>query len=217
MSVSYPPPPWQTHGYGFFASYRVPADTLSLPKGFRAQTVAGHCLGLLGFIEYQPPSPLCYRELLWMPAQVSAHGMSGHYVAKMYVDDERSLVAGRTEWALPKTLAQFSVEGSHISMRADDGSVVELDARGYGPRIPMPKRLARMATLQAEDGSPDSGSVVRFRCSFAGSVQLARLRLIRLSPGDSDWRSLERARRLPFAASLRDFDATMQPAERNDR
>ena len=88
--TDYPPAPWHTHGRAFLQPYLVRASDVALPEGFRPVTVAGRCVGILGLVEYVAPSPLTYAELLWMPCMISASGLRGYYVAKMYVDSAAS-------------------------------------------------------------------------------------------------------------------------------
>ena len=104
----YPEPPWKMHGRGVFVAMRVPVGELDLPKGMSPVAIGGQAMGLLAFIEYRAPSPLTYRELIFMPCVVRAEAegkgpIRGYWVARMYVDDEASLRGGRELWALPKT------------------------------------------------------------------------------------------------------------------
>jgi len=202
-AVGYPPPPWHTHGNGAGAGYVVPAATIALPQGFKPMTLLGRTMGVLSYIEYLPPSPLSYRELIWMPAMVRWHrGGRGYWVQKMYVDDEASLAAGRELWALPKSLARFERDGDRVHMTAEDGTVMRLRMSGRGPR----KRISsKVTTLQHR-----SGRAVRFGCSFLGDVQLGRLDVEHFDAGDDSWLSFERARRAPASAGLlHGFETTM--------
>ncbi len=209
--MTYPPPPWHTHGDGAGALYAVPARAIALPPGVEAISLFGRCAGVLAFIEYKPPSPLCYRELIWMPCAVKLGGHRGYWVEKMYVDDERSLAAGRELWALPKTLARFEripePEGERIEVRAEDGTALTLVAAGFGPRAPLRHAVD---TLQQDAGAP-----VRFRCNFAGRLQLARFEVVSFDSADPGWSSYRASTRLPGSAGLlHGFEATMHPARR---
>jgi hypothetical protein len=208
--VAYPPPPWRTHGNGAFASYLVRRRDLALPSGFDAMTVMGRALGLLAYIEYQPPSPLSYNELIWMPAMVRARRRDGapwrgYYVSAMYVDNEAALVAGRREWALPKIRARFETKGARIVVSAEDGTEVELRRRAFGPAI---HSESGIATVQRGERG-----LVRFRCSFVGSLRMGRLELGRMSPGREPWLAFASARPVPGLphAVLESFQATMHP------
>ena len=190
----------------------VPARDIDLPRGFSAVSVLGRAVGVLAYVEYRPPSPLSYRELIWMPSMVKAGGRLGYWVAKMYVDDERSLEAGRREWALPKTLAHFDKRGDVVDITADDGTRMMLRRAGFGPR----KRLSsKVATLQhrASVGG-ERGELVRFRCSFSGTMQLGQVTVEAFESDDPGWRSFTTARRLPGSSALmHDYAATMHPPQ----
>lgn len=57
----------------------------------------------------------------------------------MAVDSRASLVGGRTNWSLPKTLARFTGEPGDAVMTAEgDGWTVRVRARPYGPAFPIP-------------------------------------------------------------------------------
>jgi len=183
---AYPPPPWDTHVQGAGSIYLVAAKTLRLPPGFRPVTALGRASGMLVYLRYLPPSPLVYRELIWIPAMVRAGGRRGWYVDKIYVDDEASLAAGRAEWALPKTLAQFDDHGDRITFTAEDGTYARLRLRRFGPARPLDSTLA---TIQSRENR-----LVRFRCTFGGRVQLGGLTVEMFSPGGDGWPSFVAAR-----------------------
>lgn len=206
---SYPEPPWHTHGFGVMCPYAVRADQISLPPGLELVSAAGRTAGVLAYIEYQPPSPLSYAELIWMPAMVryplgSGRPLSGHFVARMYVDNDASLAAGRELWALPKTKARFERRERGVDVFADDGTELSLDFRALGPALAL---KSRVATLQ-----PIDRGVVRFRADFLGRVRLARAKVTRFSSTHSAWKGFEVARRpLGIASYLERFESTMQP------
>ncbi len=206
---SYPPPPWQTHVEGAASSYLVPARALRLPAGFRPVSAFGRTSGMLAYLRYLPPSPLQYQELLWIPTMVRAAGKIGGYVEKIYVDDEASLAAGRTEWALPKTLARFERQGDRVVFAAEDGTHGTFRLRGFGPRQPLGTRLT---TLQAR-----ADQVLQFVCTFSGRVQLGGLRVESFEPGGDRWPSFVGARSLGVGGRLSGGRATMHVAQRHER
>lgn len=215
--MSYPPPPWHTRGRAFVQPYVVDARALRLPPGFEAVSIAGRALGALAYVEYVPPSPLSYHELIWIPCMVrvrpaGARAVRGQYVEKMYVDSEPSRDAGRTEWALPKQLARFDVieDGpfTHIAVDTEDGARLVLEARTRGPSISAP---ASTGTLQ------DAGDhVVKFRGRGTSQLASGSLTVVEAS-GTDGWTGFATARRLPVAGvALRAFQITMEAARRID-
>jgi hypothetical protein len=211
MTKPYPDPPWQTYGRAFFAPYVVSAHTLSLPPGLEPLQAFGVATGLLGYVEYHAPSPLTYRELIWMPCLVSTTAggrrARGYFVARMYVDHEGSLAGGREIWALPKTMAMFQAHDRGVDVSAEDGTRIALSfkPRGFGMRV-----RNKMATLQRRD----DGTILRFQANCGAKVSPAAFRLERFSSSHEGWRSFEGARQMPgLAVALQDFESTMQPPQ----
>ena len=208
--MSYPPAPWQTHGHAIVQPYLVDASRLRLPAGFAPVTIAGRAVGVLGLVVYEPPSPLCYAELVWMPCLVSvmADGRRrrGYFVEKMYVDSDASLAGGRELWALPKQKARFEVGEREAIVETEDGARLVLELRRRGPTV---RASVGGATLQ------DAGAaVVRFR--GGGTAQLGSAHLkVREERGTEGWMGWPGARRMPaLGIGMRDFEITMHAGKR---
>lgn len=208
----YPEPPWRMHGRGVFLAVRVPVGEVALPQGMKPLAVGGQALGLLAFIEYTEPSPLVYRELIFMPCMVRAEAeggkqVRGHWVARMYVDSEASLRGGREIWALPKTLAQFSLREGGVDVRAEDGTTMGLSFRAKGPAFPI---RSSVVTLQRADRE-----LVRFRGDFQARMQLAQVRIDHFASTDPGWKGFAPNRRLPLpGVHFASFESLMQPPRR---
>ena len=211
--MSYPPAPWRMYGHAFVQPYLVDAARLRLPPGFAPIVLAGHALGVLGLIEYMPPSPLTYAELVWMPCLVrvaiGGRRRYGYFVERMYVDDEASLAGGREIWALPKQKARFEIGEGEALIETEDGArlVLELGRRGPSVRAPV-----GTATLQ------DAGAVVvRFRGSGTARIGSARLK-VREERGLDGWMGWTGARRVHgLGVSLWEFEVTMHEPQRLPR
>lgn len=208
----YPQPPWNMHGRGVFAAFRVPVNELALPDGMSPVTLKGQALGLVAYIEYLEPSPLTYRELIFMPSVVRVIAKdgtrkTGYWVSRMYVDSEASMQGGRRLWALPKTLARFSPADGYVNIEADDGTKMALSFRAHGPKLPLETSTT---TIQE-----DEGDWVRFRGEFSARVRMARMKVEHFTSTDPGWRGFDARRKLPIPAAYFDsFDASMQPAKR---
>jgi hypothetical protein len=199
--ASYPPPPWHTHGRAWAQPYLVDTRTFDLPPGFTPVTVAGRAVGILGLIEYLPPSPLTYAELIWMPCLVRAAGSRGYFVDKMYVDSGPSLAAGRTEWALPKQLARFAITHMRATVDTEDGAHLVLDLRRRGPGVPV--SIAGSTLQHAGD------RVVRFHGSGRALLHSGSIHIVE-ADGLGRWRGWSTARRVPaVGVALADFAITM--------
>lgn len=207
--TDYPPAPWHTHGRAFLQPYLVRAADVALPDGFRPVAIAGRCIGILGLIEYVAPSPLTYAELAWMPCMVSAGGIRGYYVAKMYVDSPASLAAGRELWALPKQLARFEIGEREASVDTEDGAHVELALARRGPAVPL-----RAGTGTVQDGGAD---LVRFRGTGSARACSGGI-TVHAAEGVESWTGFATARRLPgIGVALSRFEITMLPPLRQAR
>lgn len=202
----YPDPPWQTHGFGVFCPCVVPVRHVRIPAPFEPVARFGRCAGLLAYVEYRPPSPLTYAELIWMPTLVRIRDAEGRerrgwWVARMHVDDEASLAGGRELWNLPKTLGRFERTERGVRMTADRDTDIELAFRARGPAVPV---RSRMTTLQ-----PGPQGAIRFRAEVRARTRVGRLRVARFDSDDPDWQSLRHARLSPAATVLDPFDSTM--------
>lgn len=209
MDRPYPDAPWKMHGTAMLRAYRVPVDTLTLPEGFTPVAARGWTTGVLAHLEYAPPSPITYRELIWMPALVRApSGARGFYVAKMYVDSEASLRGGRELWGLPKTLASFASTATGVEARAEDGTVVALKFEHLHVPVPVPDSIVTLQRTEA--------GVVRFRGDLVTArARLGRMEVLAFQSGDPGWRSFEARRALPVPdVALGPFTAVMQPPEK---
>jgi hypothetical protein len=190
------------HGRAFVQPFVVHASQLQLPDGFSAVTIAGRAIGVLGLIEYLPPSPLVYSELVWMPCIVRAGGKRGYFVEKMYVDSDASLAGGRAIWALPKQKATFEITEGSAAIETSDGArlVLELRRRGPGAR-------ARTGGGTLQVGVDD---IVQFRGSGSAKLSSGSMH-IREASGLDRWMGWSGAHRMPAVGiALEDFAITMR-------
>lgn len=190
------------HGRAFVQPFVVDASHLRLPDGFSAVTIAGRAIGVLGLIEYLPPSPLVYAELVWMPCLVRAAGKRGYFVEKMYVDSDASLAGGREIWALPKQKARFEIGDRSATIETDDGAHLVLDLKRRGPAV---RAATGGRTLQA-----GVDEIVQFR--GAGSARISSGSMhVREASGLDGWMGWPGAHRMPAVGiALEDFAITMR-------
>ena len=212
MSAPYPKPPWRTYGSGLAIPCIVPSRDVQVPDEFSVVSSLRRTLGMLVYLEYVEPSPITQRELIWLSAIVRCKDRSYrvpesvgpmYHVARIYSDSERSLEAGRSEWALPKTLASFHRLGNRVEVQAEDGTHIAFSwkPRGFSFRAP-----TDIATLQK-----GSGRIVCFRASGRGEVQLATYRLDAFEAEHPEWESFRKRLVLPGVASLvRSFESTVR-------
>lgn len=123
-----------------------------------------------GFVRYTDTPVGPYDEVLGMIGSRTGARTWGH-VAFMSVDSRPSLVGGRTNWAMPKTLANFDGDpsaGRTISgTGADDiGWSVSATSRVVGPAVPLKTKAT--ARQQFSDGRIGDSLL-----TFAGRVRPA--------------------------------------------
>lgn len=119
----------------------------ALPDRIRGNAAALAVVG--GFIRYHDTPVGSYDEVLGSIGFRRGVAIRGH-VAFMAVDSETSLVGGRLNWAMPKTLASFHGEIDSKSTMAAESAlkpwwVVKATPRALGPAFPA---RARATVLQ---------------------------------------------------------------------
>lgn len=122
------------------------------------------------FVRYTDTPVGAYDEVLGMVASRTGLRPWGN-VAFMSVDSESSLVGGRTNWAMPKTLARFKGELADGELITGEGSdevswSVSAKPRVKGPAIPL--KLKASARQQFADGRVGDSELI-----FAGRVRPA--------------------------------------------
>ncbi|GAB2662033.1 acetoacetate decarboxylase family protein [Nocardia goodfellowii] len=153
LPASVPPAPWRTRCSALLWFCRAGAVT---PMALRT-TERVHprpLLTMAGIIEYKESPVGGYREVL--AASAFRHGRHFPFHCPFIaVDSLASMVAGRTNWSLPKVPAAFEGQpGQSGTMTCRSSSdvpwKVEATARGFGPAIPMAKNFTVGQTFPLE-------------------------------------------------------------------
>lgn len=166
---------------------------LWLGRGGRAAASAlppalqgSYALGTVGgFVHYTATPVGPYDEVLGAIGALSGSRPWGN-IALMAVDSPTSLVGGRTNWAMPKTLARFDgtpAAGRTVTAVGDDGVAwsVTATARAIGPAVPV--RTKAVARQQFSDGRVGESVL-----TFSGRVRPAFLTVKVTSEGSlSRW------------------------------
>jgi acetoacetate decarboxylase len=165
--VRYPPPPWRLAGRLLvaLAPLRLDVARALVPAPLRLLPAwPGRALAMLLVGLYGEGSTLRYGEVAGAVGPVLAGGRPGGLVTSIWVDDERSLAAGRQVWGLPKQLATLRWRPRAVEVRDVAGAPI-VHARWREPRghVAVPALAPFIAVL---DGT------VR-RAWLAGSLQLA--------------------------------------------
>ncbi len=102
--VTYPAAPWHMLGSLWLTLFKVadPVDDLR-PAGIYGAA----------FVSYEEGSPLTYSEfLVARPISTDRHGRRVS-ITDIWVDSPASVAGGRELWAIPKGLADFTLESEH--------------------------------------------------------------------------------------------------------
>lgn len=176
-----PLPPWDTTADAVLWAHQAAAAAGTvLPQGVRGRRVLGFAIA--GFLRYHHTPVGAYNELLASPTLVRG-GLWRLHVPVIAVDSPASVHAGRTHWALPKMLAEFS--GAPAASRSVEarGSGWSLNATvaARGPTVPAWMRVS-LAQVRS------TGEVVTFSATFRGPVRLARVEVtMSESASFADW------------------------------
>jgi hypothetical protein len=101
-----------------------------------------------GMVSYTDTPVGPYNEVFGVVAYRDGRAVLGT-IPFMAVDSLTSLVGGRANWSLPKTMAEFadsSTSSRRVMTAEGDGWLVRATARPFGPsfRVPMTSRMAQL-------------------------------------------------------------------------
>ena len=111
--VAYPAAPWHMVGSLWLTLFKLGEPGTGSPEaldGVRPAGVYG-----AAFVSYAEGSPLTYSELLVARPVEAPGGGRGRRVSitDIWVDSPASVAGGRELWAIPKGLADFTLESEH--------------------------------------------------------------------------------------------------------
>ena len=155
------PAPWDARCTAMIWMGRGGKDaTAALPPALRRHSSVMVIGGMVRY-EYTPVGT--YDEVFGIVVARDGRQPFGH-VAFMAVNGEETLVGGRTNWAMPKTLAQFSGDTATGMTATGVESTWEVSAkpRVIGPSIPYSTK-ASARQVDAADRVLDSRLTGRFR------------------------------------------------------
>lgn len=186
LSPDSPPAPWTLELQGLVWLHRAARDAARHhQRGLRHGPSAGLALG--SFIRYSDGPVGPYSEVWGTPSLV-VHGRGlAVGVPLMAVDSLASIHGGRSNWALPKSLAHVTWERRHgrpVAAHAagNDGVAwsVEARVRSVGRRVPL---VAGGALIQVDAHGSHRRSVATTR----GTGRLVRLDIAVSGPTLPEW------------------------------
>jgi hypothetical protein len=147
----------------------------------RAAGVDGRVAAVLGgLISYDDPPVGPYDEVVGIVGLLAGRGVTAT-VPFIAVDSPASVVGGRVNWALPKTVARFTGDPATAMSATGDGWSVRAAVRTAGPSVPF---RTRGAMAQPWPG----GGVRRAGVRIAGRARPALVRVtVDAEPGLSGW------------------------------
>jgi hypothetical protein len=137
-----PPAPWSTSLQAVVWWHRATdAAVDALPQRLRSRSRVP--LTIAAFVRYNATPVGGYHEILATPAMLLEAPLPAGTVPFIAVDSLASIVGGRVNWALPKTLARFdwSQDGRDLAAHGD-GWAVAARVRPHGPALPFAAPLA---------------------------------------------------------------------------
>ncbi|MDP9821676.1 hypothetical protein J2S59_001485 [Nocardioides massiliensis] len=152
--AAYPPEPWDLHGRSVLSVFLVPAaEAPPAPVGVRPLRLFGRVVVAAAWVAYTEPSPLTYGELMTTVLVREGWRPRAH-ITHIWVDSPASMAGGRELWAIPKDLADFTLDDAAAAASAYamsiDGTEVARTRLGRVRALPLP---ARLAFRLAQDGA----------------------------------------------------------------
>lgn len=169
LPASAPAAPWRLRARGLIWVGAAPrAARAALQRGVTGRPLAVG--GMLVSYEETPVGP--YDEVIGFVALRRGWRVAGH-IPFIAVDSAASVVGGRVNWSLPKTLATFSGHSvRHRAMRARHPAwEVMASARAVGPVLPA---RARFTLAQATGDGREADSCGRARLRVRPAIVQVR-------------------------------------------
>ncbi len=182
--VSSMPAPWHLHGEGFVLVYHFPRSFI-LPLIERQSSIPsselGRFLGGFSFVmlmNYARSEVGPYQELLFIPGRFQLGAASGYTVTNILVSSLASAVNGRSNWGLPKEVAQFEWQSSGhyqrtIQVARQHETFLSVRFRASKFHFPLPFGLFPFSLVQAFNQQ-----VYVTRLSGWGTAHFAHLNLL---------------------------------------
>ncbi len=101
--------PWRLGGDAYMVDLRMPEEVLD-QECFLPDFLKGRRLGTTSrmiYVDYKDSPVGPYKELLFNPPKFRLDNRSCRTISKIFVSTPESVVNGRDNWGIPKTLAEF--------------------------------------------------------------------------------------------------------------
>jgi len=178
--------PWQLRGTGYILLFRFSRSFLRehgfLMAEWESQVAGG--FGTVMIVDYQQSDAGPYQELLFVPGRVRLHQRHAYTISKIYVSTESSVVNGRSNWGIPKELAQFDITQSggleHIHISQGNKTFASFSLQANRPSFPV--TTAVIPSTFRTIAQAYQGQIFYTAPSGRGSMQHAKLRHAAIDP-----------------------------------
>lgn len=178
--------PWNLNGDGYILLFHFSREFIH-QQGFLASASAAMFEGALGtvmIVDYQQSDAGPYQELLFIPGKLCLHQRRAYTISKIYVSTESSVVNGRSNWGIPKELAQFDItregECDHIEVSQGNKTFAEFSLQASRPTIPVTTAVVPAAFRTIVQ--PYQGQAFFTAPRGSGNIQAAKLRYAAIDP-----------------------------------
>jgi len=178
--------PWQLRGTGYILLFRFSRPFLR-EQGFLTDEWAEQAtdgFGTVMIVDYQQSDAGPYQELLFVPGRVRLHERNAYTISKIYVSTESSVVNGRSNWGIPKELAQFDITDGggleHIRIRQGNKTFAEFSLQASRPSLPV--TTAVVPSTFRTIAQDYQGQTFYTAPSGRGRMQYAKLRHAAIDP-----------------------------------
>ena len=170
------PAPWKLEGSGFLVLLKRSA----LKKVDGSPIEGRGWFSYLMCLEYRNTPVGDYRELLLIPTLTPGTKGASFTISHIYVDSQDSLESGRSNWGIPKELADMPWTQTRKTMALDtlDGDQSwHASVKSLGPSLPFNTRLLPFPIIFQHD---HDGKTYRTRPSATGWSSLGKVETLDL-------------------------------------
>ena len=175
------PAPWTLEGDGYIIMSAV-SKADNLQNGFIDDSMKSRfrqSFGVVMLVDYRRSPVGPYKELLYIPGTFAFDdGRSHASISKIFVSSLASVTNGRTNWGIPKELAEFSVDLSSdneetLTVSQSSQVIARFTLTSQGPQFPLSTVI--MPRFLRTLGQSLDGSTYIFTPSGQGWAQHARV------------------------------------------
>ena len=180
------PAPWKLSGTGYILILKRPSETTKNEVQIDNRGLSFLSMPILMYVNYTASDVGPYHELLYIPGRVETSDGSFWNISKIVVSSEESVISGRANWGIPKSLASFQVsihDGmQRIIVKEKEKVVMRLNLTPGSFHFPVNTSWlpSSLFTLQQSLNH----LTYRFAPSARGNLSPASIQCLVVEPGD---------------------------------